>query len=288
MSAANFPVRSLDAAGYGATFAVLLRHSLEYGPMGQAVADRLRDIAAGSDAGWRLLDVGAGDGGLIGGLLADLPACGRWLALEPDRPRFEALRERQAACGLPPHVIGCRQLAYEAAAIAELANGIESGAEQPFHMVLFSHSLYWLPRPIELLEASLGLLADGGMLLVLHQGPFGCWQLHATFAPLLQRDRPTGPDHGLHGLAIAQALRARGHAVSLEYLPGGFDVTGIMGVDGAEERHALISFALQIEWASVPGELREDLDAWFRAAVVTDGLGRTLWHQPTTLVTVRS
>jgi SAM-dependent methyltransferase len=284
MSAANFPVWSLDAAGYGATFAVLLPHSLEYGPMGQAVADRLRDIAGGSDAGWRLLDVGAGDGDL----LADLPACGRWLALEPDGQRCEALPERQAACGLPPHVIGCRQLAYEAAAIAELANGIESGAEQPFHMVLFSHSLYWLPRPIELLEASLGLLADGGMLLVLHQGPFGCWQLHATFAPLLQRDRPAGPDHGLHGLAIAQALRARGHAVSLEYLPGSFDVTGIMGVDGAEERHALISFALQIEWASVPGELREDLDAWFRAAVVTDGLGRTLWHQPTTLVTVRS
>jgi len=99
--------------------------------------------------------------------------------------------------------------------VRRLSDAVARGEQSRFGVVLCSHSLHWISRPINILGSSLKPLAPEGEIPLFLQGPPDVWHLHQVFAARLHRDQPVGPDHGLHGFTIASGLKERGHQASV-------------------------------------------------------------------------
>jgi SAM-dependent methyltransferase len=168
----KIPVPSLGLRRYIETFAVFVEHSLEYPQMldelVRVTREHLRD-------GFRLLDIGAGTGMVIRGWTERAGIRpGRYVAFEPNPQHVDKLLATVAELGLG-HDIQAWTFTLDTPLMRE------------FDMVLFSHSLYWVPDPaLHMLHAA-SALVNGGVALAFLGGPYGVHAMFPLFEPLLER-----------------------------------------------------------------------------------------------------
>ena len=271
VSPLRVPVRTLDAARYADTFAVFVARSHEYA----AMLDRLVEIAATLTDQFACLDVGAGTGMVIRDWLArEGRRPGSYVAIEPIPAHAAALRETMAELKVDGEVL-------------EESYNARYPLPGSFDLALFSHSLYWMADPVECVRHTFTALRPGGAVLAFLQGPFGVHPLFRLFDPLLERDLPSGPDHGLSSHELVVGLRAIGFDPHVTTDPTPFDLTGLFDKGAEQERDEFLSFCLQIEFSELSEPLKSDAVEYLRNACVHQD-GQLLWYEPTAAVTVRA
>jgi len=265
----RIPARTLDARRYAETFAVFVARSHEY----PAMLDRLVEAAGARPDGFACLDVGAGTGMVVRDWLArGGRRPGRYVAVEPSPLHVASLRETVARLPVDGEVV-------------ERPFGVDFPIPGTFDLVVFSHSLYWIPQPAAVVRHAHEALAPGGAVLAFLQSPMGVHPLFKLFDPLLARDRPNACDHALSSHELTLALRAEGLAPRVDLDPTVHDLTGLFDAGNQRERDDFLSFCLQAEVGPLPDPLKSDLVAYLRAACVERD-GRLHWPQPTAAVWV--
>lgn len=264
------PARTLDARRYAETFAVFVARSHEY----PAMLDRLVEAADGLPDGFACLDVGAGTGMVVRDWMArGGRRPGRYVAVEPSPMHAGPLRETVATLGIAQTDV--------------LDRPFDARFPIPgrFDLVVFSHSLYWIPAPAACVRRAHDALNDGGTVLAFLQSPMGVHPLFKLFDPLLERDRPNACDHALSSHELTLALRDEGLAPRVDLDPTVHDLTGLFDAGNERERDDFLSFCLQAEVGELGEPLESDLVAYLRAACVEQN-GRLHWPQPTAAVWV--
>lgn len=266
----KFPAQTLTADRYAETFAEFLIRSREY----PAMLARLSAAGNLYPDGFACLDIGAGGGGVLRDWLArEGSHPGRYVAVEPIASHAAALRETLAKLDLDAEVI-------EAPFDPQLPLPGE------FDLVLFSHSLYWMPQPAACVRHAYNSLRSGGSVLAFLQGPFGGHPLYHLFNPLLDRDRPPGPNHGFSSHELVDALREEGLEPEVVLDPTSIDLTGMFEIGSEQARDEFLSFYLQIEFAQLGEPLKSDIVRYLQAACVPLDGGQHL-HQPTAAVSLQ-
>jgi SAM-dependent methyltransferase len=199
---------------------------------------------------------------------------GRYVAVEPSPVHVASLRQTVAALQIED--------------VDVLDRPFDAGFPIPgaFDLVVFSHSLYWIPEPAACVRHAAGALAPGGAVLAFLQSPMGVHPLFTLFDPLLARDRPNPCDHALSSHELTLALRDLGLAPRVDLDPTVHDLSGLFDAGNERERDDFLSFCLQAEVGPLPDPLKSDLVAYLRAACVVQG-DRLHWPQPTAAVWVR-
>lgn len=267
----RYPVASLDARRYAETFAVFLRHSLEYPLM---VAELVRVIREALRPDIRLLDIGAGTGCVVESLLAqpDIRLT-RYAAFEPNPRHVDAL---QAVL---------RHLAIPATVHTEGFTG-NTVVTDEFDLALFSHSLYWMADPAQVLLHAARSLAPGGVALALLQGPYGVHALFPLFEPQIERTTPMLQNNSLSSHELVAGLRAQGVEPEVRLLPTPVDLTDLFAPGAASDLGEFIAFCLQLEFTALPARLQADIVQHIRGGCVEQE-GRLLWYLPNASVLVR-
>ena len=262
---------SLDARRYAETFGVFLEHSREYTLM---VDELVRVIHAHVPPGFRMLDIGAGTGCLIRSL-AERPdvKLARYAAYEPNPRHVEALRAVLAQLPVPS------RLHPEGYSEATRIEGC-------FDLVLFSHSLYWMPDPAGALMHAAESLAPGGIAIALLQGPYGVHALFHLFEDHYRRLTPMLQNNRMSSHELVAGLRARGVEPEVRMLKTAMDLTGLFDACHADALSEFISFLLQLEFGSLPQRLQQDIIQYIEGGCVIAG-DKLLWYLPNASVVVR-
>ena len=144
-------VPSLNMRRYAETFAVFVEHSLEYSQM---LDELVRVTRKYLRDGFRLVDIGAGTGLLIRSWFERAGSIrpGRYVAFEPNPQHVEHLLATVAELGVD-HDIQARPFT------------LDTPLSKEFDLVLFSHSLYWMPDPALHMLHSASALLSGGVAL---------------------------------------------------------------------------------------------------------------------------
>lgn len=267
-------IPSLAMRRYAETFAVFLEHSREYQLMVDELARVIREELGGRP-GLRLLDIGAGTGCVIESLAArpEIGLAG-YEAFEPNPSHVDTLRTVLARLDLPATLH-----AEPFTERTELAGA--------YDLVLFSHSLYWMPDPALTLLHAARALGPGGAVLALIQGPYGLYALFPLFEPLIERTSPMLQNNRLSSHELVAGLRAWGVEPEVRMLPTPVDLTGLFETGAAEALAEFISFCLQLEFTALPERLRNDIIGHIRGACVAQD-GRLFWYLPNAAVLVRA
>ncbi len=178
-----------------------------------------------------VLSVGCGDGTVDRALAARAcaeaaPGATRsWTGVDPHSP------------GVASFVAGLEGLHHAGLAVrghVGTFDDLVTGPDEAFDVVLFVHSLYYVPDLVAALGRALGLLAPGGELLVLH-APLGT--LNALVADLAP---PAAGGPQPWSDAVAAALARLPADVASEHLAAVVDLDG-----SAEDDPALLDFTVQ-------------------------------------------
>ena len=260
-------VETLDQKRYDETFAVFVSRSEEY----PAIVDRLVELGAQLGKEFRCLDIGAGTGKVVGDWVAQSgrrPE--RYVAIEPSPTHADALRAVCSKLDLDAQV-------FEA--------GFDPQYTIPgeFDLVLFSHSLYWMPDAVGCVQHALESVSPGGVVVVFLQGPFAVHSMYHLFNPLFERDKPPGTNQGFSSAELVEDARSAGLSPELILDPTPLDLTGLFDPGNERERDDFISFCLQIEFGKIDPQTQVDVLQYLRAACLERD-GRTLWHAPNATV----
>jgi len=264
----RIPVPSLDPRRYAETFAVFVDHSHEYPQMLDTLLsvtrNRLRD-------GFRLLDIGAGTGQVIqsylqnGGVRPDL-----YVPFEPNPRHLEQLAGTLAGLGIE-HAIHAEPFR------------LDTPLTQAFDLVLFSHSLYWMPDPaLHMLHAA-AALTEGGLAMAFIGGPYGVHAMFPLFENLLERTTPMLQNNAVSSHEVVQGLRAQGVEPEVQFLPTPIGLTGMFEPDAAAQLAEFISFCMQLEFTCLPAWLQRDMIQYVRGGCVSQD-GRLYWYLPTAAI----
>lgn len=263
----RFPAHTLDTRRYTETFGIFMTRSHEY----TAVIDQLVEAAGRCPPNYACLDVGAGTGNVI----LDWQSRGsrlpkRYVAIEPFAEHARSLKKNLADLEIDTLLVE-----------AEFAPDFTIPGT--FDLIVFSHSCYWLRDPVQcLINAHQSLNPDGTLVAIL-QSPIGAYPFFRLFNPLLNRDRPAGPDHGLSSHELANGLRDAGLQPIVKIESSWLELTGIFADSARSERDEFISFLLQAEFSQMDERLKSDVIEYLRAACVEVD-GKLVWHHPTASV----
>ncbi len=276
MSRDPVAVRTITPERYPVVFAELVARSLEYEGLVAALQRWTRDRF---EDGFSLIDVGAGTGAVWSAWFAeDVPRPGSIIAWEPTPVHAEALRLAGRDLGVDRIEVRSEPFTLE---IAETLPG--------FDAAVFSHSLYWIPRPAETLLATRRRARTGGAVAAVVQAPFAVHQLATLFEPRMVRDRPAGPDHRFSSDELMNALASFGETdLAVRYLPGGFDLSDLDDPAAASRIDELLSFALQVEFAACPDAFRDEVRRLLDAACVRREDGIRFWNEPGAFIELRA
>lgn len=265
-------IPSLEAGRYADTFAVFVRHSLEYPQM---LDELVRLACERLPEDFRLLDVGAGTGMVIRDwirLSGVRPA--RYTAFEPNPSHLESLTGTLEAVGL----------AHEIEA-APFSNATPLSGD--YDMALFSHSLYWMNDPAAALLHAASALAPGGLALAFIGGPYGLYGLFTLFEPYLERTTPMLQDNTMSSHELIQGLRRYGLEPEVRFLPTPLDLSGLFERQSRSELNEFLSFCLQLEFSHLPEWLQSDVIRQIQGGCVPQD-GCQYWYQPTAVVVVNA
>jgi SAM-dependent methyltransferase len=262
-------VPSLNMRRYAETFAVFVEHSLEYSQM---LDELVRVTHKYLRDGFRLLDIGAGTGLLIRSWLelAGSIRPGRYVAFEPNPQHVERLLATVAELGVD-HDIQARPFTLDTPLLKE------------FDMVLFSHSLYWMPDPALHMLHSASALVSGGVALAFLGGPYGVHAMFPLFEPLIERTSPMLQNNSISSHELVHGLRAYGVEPEVRILPTPIDLTGLFEPAAAPQLAEFISFCMQLEFTRLPAWLQADMIQYVQGGCVTQN-GRLYWYLPTASV----
>jgi SAM-dependent methyltransferase len=264
----KIPVPSLGLRRYVETFAVFMEHSLEYPQMldelVRVTREHLRD-------GFHLLDIGAGTGMVIRGWTERAGIRPRrYVAFEPNPQHVDKLLATVAELGLD-HDIQAWPFTLDTPLMRE------------FDMVLFSHSLYWMPDPaLHMLHAA-SALVNGGVALAFLGGPYGVHAMFPLFEPLLERTTPMLQNNAISSHELVQGLRAYGVEPQVRILPTPIDLTGLFEPRAMPQLAEFISFCMQLEFTHLPVWLQADMIQYVQGGCVTQD-SRLYWYLPTAAV----
>lgn len=263
-------VVSLDTRRYAETFAVFVAHSQEYPQMLDELAmltqDRLRP-------GFRVLDIGAGTGMVIKQWVERTGLSpGFYTAYEPNNSHVKELVATVASLGLE-HDIQAQPFTLDTPLSGE------------YDIVLFSHSLYWMPDPAEHMLHAASSLIEGGLALAFIGGPYAVHAMFPLFEPYLERTTPMLQNNAMSSHELVQGLRAKGKQPKVRILPTPIDLTGLFEAEAAAELAELISFCMQIEFLSLPTWLQTDMIQYVQGGCVLQD-GRLYWYLPTARVMI--
>lgn len=266
----KIPVPSLDSARYAETFAMFVARSLEYPQM---IAELVAVTRTRCPERYRLLDIGAGTGLVIAGLLA---AGGRrpthYTAFEPNPRHAQALRSTLEELALPH-------------AVREQPFSEHTVCDRTYDLALLSHSLYWMPDPAGTLLHAAAAVADSGMVLAFIGGPYGVHAMFHLFEPLLERSSPLLQDNALSSHELVMGLRTHGVEPQVRMLPTPIDLTGLFDPEASVELGEFIAFCMQVEFSALPAWLQQDMIDYIRGGCVRIG-ERLYWYLPTAAVTM--
>ncbi len=264
-------VQTLDGARYADTFAAFVKRRSDH--QYRVMVDRLVDETARLPEGFTCLDVGAGTGRVVTDWVArGGRRLGQYVAIEPNAAHARALRAT------------CAELSLEAT-VDEVDFSPNYAVPGKFDLVLFSHSLYCTPAPIDCVVHAFDFVARGGLLVVFLQGPFGVHPMCRLFEPLFQRDRPPIPQHDFSSAELVLGMRGRGLRPQVRFDPSPLDLTGFFEASNQREQADFLSFCLQIEFDALDDATGADILTYLRAACIEDR-GRLLWHAPNATITV--
>ncbi|MEM7399599.1 MAG: class I SAM-dependent methyltransferase [Pseudomonadota bacterium] len=265
----NTPVTSLNAQRYAETFAVFVSRSHEY----PAMIQRLVDVAETLPPEFSCLDIGAGTGMVVRDWLTRTRRRpGLYFAIEPNPTHTSALRQSLS------------QLSVDAE-LDEADFHPDYAISGTYDLVLFSHSLYWMPDPVACVRHARNALKPDGKIIAFLQGPFGDHPMYHLFNPHFERDRPPGPNHGFSSAELVVGLRRQGIEPSVAYDPTPHDLTGLFDRGNEAERDEYLSFCLQIEFKNLHEPWKSDVLAYVQAACFTHE-GRLHWLAPNATVTI--
>ena len=207
-----------------------------------------------------LLSLGCGDGSV------DLPTT-RKLAGMADRVRF---------VGLDPNGAQLAKLeqAFSMAALhnvtlkthtLELAN---FETDERFDHIHCVHSFYYMPDPAVALEHAIGMLADGGELVLFHAP---CEDLNALSARFYDKyyERAT-----LFAEDFALLLDGSGHSYRREHIDARIDVTSLFDEQHVHT-HELRDFILQFDSQSLPNAVVDPVERYIR--LIAEGTRGAAW-----------
>lgn len=262
-------VPSLNMRRYAETFAVFVEHSLEYSQM---LDELVRVTRKYLRDGFRLLDIGAGTGLLIRSWLelAGSIRPGRYVAFEPNPQHVERLLATVAELGVD-HDIQARPFT------------LDTPLSKEFDLVLFSHSLYWMPDPALHMLHSASALVSGGVALAFLGGPYGVHAMFPLFEPLIERTSPMLQNNSISSHELVHGLRAYGVEPEVRILPTPIDLTGLFEPTAAPQLAEFISFCMQLEFTRLPAWLQADMIQYVQGGCVTQN-GRLYWYLPTASV----
>jgi SAM-dependent methyltransferase len=264
----KIPVPSLDPRRYAETFAVFMERSLEYP---QIIEELVRMTGEHLRDSFHMLDIGAGTGLVIRGFCScSSIRPGRYLAFEPNPRHAGPLAATLAELGIE-HEIRARPFT------------LETMLPREFDLVLFSHSLYWMPDPARYMLHAASALSTPGLALAFLGGPYGIYSMIRLFEPLLERTTPMLANHTLSSHELVRDLRALGVEPEVRMLSTPLDLTGLFEPEAASELEELLSFCMQIEFTRLPHWLQADMIQYLRGACVSQE-GRLHWYIPNAAV----
>ncbi|MEM9256919.1 MAG: methyltransferase domain-containing protein [Pseudomonadota bacterium] len=234
---------------------------------------RLVEASQGLPPNYACLDVGAGTGKVVAEWLsAGGRKPGRYRAVEPNPLHASTLQDT------------CQRLALDAR-VDQVAFNVGYTLDETFDLAVFSHCLYWIESPGQSVKHAFASLNSGGVLIAFLQGPYAIHSMYHLFETAFERDRPAGPDHGFSSAELLAELRDMGLSPSVHFDPTPHDLTGLFDADNESVMNEYLSFCLQIEFAQLAGQLRDDIIAYLRAAC-TEQSGRLLWLAPNATVSL--
>ena len=262
-------VQTLDQKRYDETFAVFVRRSEEY----PAMIDRLVELGARLREGFTCLDIGAGTGKVLRDWVTKSGRRpGRYVAIEPSSTHAKAVRTVCSELDLDGQVF-------------EVGFNPNYTIPGEFDLVLFSHSLYWMPDAVGCVQHALESLSPGGVVVVFLQGPFAVHSMYHLFNPWFERDKPPNAKQGFSSAELVAGMRGAGLTPQLILDPTPLDLTGLFTRGNERERDDFISFCLQIEFGKLDPATQRDILQYLQAACIERD-GRTLWHAPNATVTL--
>jgi SAM-dependent methyltransferase len=154
-----------------------------------------------------------------------------------------------------------------------------------FDLVLFSHSLYWMPDPAATLLHAARSLTPDGVAIALLQGPYGVHALFNLFEDHYRRLTPMLQNNRMSSHELVAGLRARGVEPEVRMLKTPMDLTGLFDACHADALNEFISFLLQLEFGSLPQRLQQDIIQYIEGGCVIAG-DKLLWYLPNASVVV--
>ncbi|MFT4841060.1 MAG: SAM-dependent methyltransferase [Planctomycetota bacterium] len=209
---------------------------------------------AGKAGARRILSIGCGDGSVdvpIARALTDKFGSIDYVGVDPNAAELQQYDANFAAADLP----GVTATANKGTFAAFEANGL-------FDHIHCVHSLYYMPDPASSLARALGLLAEGGELVLFHAPRQELNALTSRFYDK-QYGRKT-----LFADDFAAVLDATDYSYQCERIDARIDVTAMFGNQQAEA-HALRDFILQFDSRSMPVAVTEPVERYLR--LIADG-----------------
>ncbi len=265
-------VPSLNYRRYAETFAVFVKHSLEYPQM----LDELESISRKHlKQGFRVLDIGAGTGMVIQEWIERTSLRpGYYTAFEPNSRHLDVLSKTIVKLGLHHD-------------IQRHSFTVNSKLSHEYDIALFSHSLYWMPDPgLHILHAA-SFLADGGLAVAFIGGPYGVYLMFPLFEPYLVRTTPMLQNNSMSSHEVVQSLRENGKEPTVRMLPTPIDLTDLFDQRDSKELEEFISFCMQLEFSLLPRWLQSDIIQYVRGGCVQQG-DRLYWYLPTAAIMVKN
>jgi len=202
----------------------------------------------------RVLSIGCGDGAVdvptaraLAGKFGNL----EYVGVDPNAAGLEHYGRRFAAADLP----GVTSTTHEGVFDEFEAGGL-------FDHIHCVHSLYYMPDPASALERALGLLAEGGELVLFHAPRKELNALTTRFY-----DKYYGRKT-LFAEDIASVLDATEYDYRRERIDARIDVTPMFG-NRQTEAHALRDFILQFDSRRIPAAVTEPVESYLR--LIADG-----------------
>lgn len=202
----------------------------------------------------RVLSIGCGDGSVDVPMARALAGkCGslEYVGVDPNAAELQQCQTSFATADLP----GVTSTTHEGTFDEFEGNGL-------FDHIHCVHSLYYMPDPAAALERALGLLAEGGELVLLHAPRKELNALTSRFY-----DKHYGRKT-LFADDFADVLDATDFSYRRERIEARIDVTPMFGSQ-QKEAHALRDFILQFDSRSMPVAVTEPVERYLR--LIADG-----------------